>query len=252
MPCRDGRSNGVSRKLAPLMREVLQDELRRLTGRRRRPSATASAAPVPFASLAEAPGATAEAQHDWAAAVLDHAEQVMAGQQVRAPIAGPSATPFEALDLGLLPDAVAHLVRARGGVAEKELVSLVVAELMLGPLPDNYQRLLGKLVWSAKGRRLIELHDGFWVPGSAEDGVIAELEGRSLDGLATFAGELEEHDTSEEGIFQAVLAELVGEGERAPRIVATAVGAGISLARRRGDLDYNRWGQSSLALESRE
>jgi len=185
--------------------------------------------------------------------VIDHAERVMAGEHPIAPTprsADRPASAFESLDLGLVPDAVAHLVRARPGVPEKDLVPLVAAELLLGDLPANYQRLLGRLVWSARGRRLIDLRDGVWVPGAGSGGVIAELAGWSLDSIAQLAGTLKDHDTSEDAVFRAVLGELVGPDERAPRMVATCAGAGIALARRRGDLDYDRWGQTSLALDS--
>ena len=162
------------------------------------------------------------------------------------------ADAFEVLDLGLVPDAAAHLVRARPGMPEKELVPLLATELMLGELPANYRRLLSRLVWSARGRRLIDLHDGSWVPGSATTGAIPELTGWSLDSLAELAGSLKEHDTSEDAVFRAVLGELAGPQERAPRIVATCVGVAIALARRRGDLHIDRWGQTSLALDSDE
>jgi hypothetical protein len=243
------------------MREVLSDEFRRLLGRPRR-SRSGVGAPVDLPPPAAAtpsttPSPPPEERDPWAVHVIDHAERVMAGEVPvgdgaaprgdRPVAAGVSA--FEALDLGLVPDAVAHLVRSRRGISEKELVPLLAAELLLGELPANYQRLLGRLVWSARGRRLIELRDGVWVPGTAREGVIPELSGWSLDGLARLAGELKDHDTSDEGVFQAVLASLVGPGERAPRIVAIVVGVAISLARRRGDLDFDRWGQTSLALD---
>lgn len=235
----------LSPKLTPLVREVLADELRRLTGRRRRPLRRVPEA-VPLEPAVE------KVEDEWAAQVLAHAERTMArGPAHTVPArSDPRASAFELLDIGLVPDAVAHVVRARPGIAEKDLVGLVAAELMVSPLPANYQRLLGRLVWSARGRRLIELTDGVWAPGSATDGVIPELEGRTLDGLAALAGELKEHDTTEAAIFHAVMEELVGTDERVPRIVAVVVGVAIGLARRRGDLDYDRWGQASLGINT--
>lgn len=240
-----------------MLREIVTYEVRRLLGRR-----PATARTVPKSTVAQvqppavsevAAAAQSPVEDPWAAQVLDHAERVMDGQ---APALGrdaltatTAAEPFEALDLGLIPDAVSHIVRSRPGISEKDLVPLVAKELMLGPLPANYKRLLGRLVWSARGRGLIELNDGKWTPGSVRDGVIPELAGWSLDGLARLAGEMKDLDTAEEAVFQAVLAELVGPGERAPRIVAICAGAAIALARRRGDLDFDRWGQASLDLD---
>lgn len=239
-----------------LLREVLGYEIRRLARGRRR---AAPASPVPARRARSASPVRAERPapvDEWAVAVLDHAERVMAGGAGRGRTAMPGVTAFEVLDLGLVPDAVAHLVRARGRVVERELVDLLAAELELGALAPEHHHLLGALVWSAKERRLIAPRDGWWVPGDADAdadaGVIEALEGRCLDGLAVLAGELREHDTSDDAILGAVLDEVVGEGERAPRIVATAVGAGIALARRRGELDHDRWGQAHLELESRE
>lgn len=232
------------RRLAPMLREIVMYEARRLAGRRSR-----------FARVTAPSGVTPSPVREdaWAAHVLDHAERVMTGTAPAAPAAAPSAStgdsPFEALDLGLVPDAVGHIVRSRPGIAERELVPLVAEELMLGELPRNYRRLLGRLVWSARGRRLIALEDGVWTPGPVRDGVVPELAGWSLDRLAQLAGEMKDLDTAEEAVFQAVLAELVGPGERAPRIVAICTGAAIALARRRGDLDFDRWGQASLDLD---
>jgi hypothetical protein len=240
-----------------MLREIVTYEVRRLLGRRP-PSADPMpepAAPQPPPASADELAATTEspAEDPWAAYVLDHAERVLNGQ-APTPVGEPSsgagaASPFEALDLGLVPDAVAHIVRSRPGIPEKDLVPLVAKELMLGDLPPNYRRLLGRLVWSARGRRLIALTDGTWTPGTVRDGVIPELAGWSLDGLAGLAGEMKDLDTTEEAVFQAVLAELAGADERAPRIVAICAGAAIALARRRGDLDNGRWGQTSLDLD---
>lgn len=256
--CDGNRGTEVSGRLVPMLREIVTYEVRRLLGRRP-PSARSSPArvsgrppPVPIEEPPPLGGSPAE--DPWASNVLDHVERVMNGQ-VRTgrlePVPAPSTagSSFEALDLGLVPDAVGHIVRSRPGIAEKELVPLVAEELMLGELPANHRRLLGRLVWSARGRRLIELTDGAWTPGPVRDGVIPELDGWSLDTLARLAGEMKDLDTSEEAVFQAVLAELVGTDERAPRIVAICTGAAIALARRRGDLDFDRWGQASLDLD---
>lgn len=246
----------MTRKLAPILREIVAYEVRRLLGRPPRARVTAARvtppAPPPPPDESAAPAAT-PAEDPWAVSILDQVERVMNGhapiRQVKPPVTRSTASPFEVLDLGLVPDAVGHIVRSRPGIAEKELVPLVAEELMLGELPANYRRLLGRLVWSARGRRLIELTDGVWAPGPARDGVVPELDRWSLDTLARLAGEMKELDTTEEAVFQAVLGELVGPGERAPRIVAICVGAAIALARRRGDLDFDRWGQASLDLD---
>lgn len=214
-------------------------------------------APTPAAEP-DAPARVREPD-PWAAHVLDHAERVMAGEPVPAAPARPwaprpddsrAASAFEALDLGPVPDAVARLVRSRPGIAERDLVPLVATELMLGDLPIDYRRLLGRLVWSARGRRLVDLRGGIWALGPATDGVIPELAGWSLNSLAQLAGEFKDRDTSDEAVFEAVLTELVGPGERAPRIVAICAGAAIALARRRGYLDFDRWGQGSFAFDS--
>ena len=229
-------------RLVSLVREIVGDGLRRLTGRRSRPRylSPAPVAPTP-------PSQSQPPSDPWAAQVLEYAERaVRNGVDPREDGDG-RGTPFELLDLGLLPDAIAHIVRVAAPVREGELVPRVRAELLLGEIPANYERLLGRFVWSAKGRRLIDLRDGAWVAGTAEPEPIAQLEGRSLDGLARMAGELAfEDEASEDGVFRAVLADLVGDGERAPRIVAIAAGAAIGLARRRGDLPHDRWGQQSL------
>ncbi|WP_217914013.1 hypothetical protein [Miltoncostaea marina] len=161
-----------------------------------------------------------------------------------------SSTGFEFVDLGAVPEVAARLVAARQGIAERRLVDELVGELGLVDVRHNERRLLGRLVWSARGRRMIELRDGAWVPGPAAPAGIPQLAGRTLDDLASQAGELKAFDTSEDALFRAFLAELVGEGERAARIVAIVAGAAIALARRRGDLDYDRGGQARLGIDA--
>lgn len=237
-------------KLAPLIREALSYELRRLVGGRRTPNRAASEhAARASTEIVEAPVPPTTAPNSWASQVLDHAERTLTEAPVAAEPAVGGASAFEAVDLGLLPDAVAHLVRSRGAVRQRDLAQLVRRELMLGPLPANYERLLNRLIWSAKGRRMIELREEAWVAGPIEEAIVPELEGWSLDALARLARDLRDHDTTEDGVFQAMIGELVGEGERAPRIVAIVVGVALGLARRRGYLAYGRWGQGSLLNE---
>lgn len=233
----------MARGLLPLLGEVVADELRRLAGRQRPTRYPSSPAPAP----PDPPSQSPEARDPWAAHVAEYAQSALAGELPRPALRDGGAPPFEDVDLGLLPDAIAHIVRLNAPVPQDELVHVVGKELLLGNLPANYERLLGRFVWSAKGRGLIDLREGSWVAGRAAAGTIPQLDGQSLDRLASMAGELREEDeASEDGVFRAMLADLAGPGERAPRIVAIAVGAAIGLARRRGDLPRDRWGQLSL------
>lgn len=156
---------------------------------------------------------------------------------------------FEHADLGRLTAEAAQLVIEDGPVPERELVPALAARLGLGALPRNYERLLGRICWSARGRGMIALTEAGWVPGETAPAPIEELDGLSLDRLAAMAGELRDADTSPDGVFHALLADLVGEGERAPRIVASVVGVAINLARCRGELPGDRWGRHELLAE---
>lgn len=234
--------------LPSLVVELAVDELRRLTGRRRRAvrhgRGVAAAPPLP---------AERDLPPDpWVEHVLDHAEAVMRSAPAGAGHpghGGPAPDSFEHVDLGRVTAEAAHLVIEEGPVPEHELVPALAARLGLGPLPRNHERLLGRICWSARGRGMIALTGEGWVPGETAPAPIEELDGLTLDRLATMAGELRDADTSPDGVFHALLADLVGEVERAPRIVASAVGVAINLARRRGELPGDRWGQQSLLAE---
>ena len=236
--------------LPSLVAELAADELRRLTGRRRRPARRQRGTPPrPTAIAPPPPTRPAPPPDPWVEHVLDHAEAVMrsAPRDVGHPgDGGRSPGSFEHVDLGRLTAEAAQLVIEERVVPERELVPRLAARLGLGPLPRNHERLLGRVCWSARGRGMIALTDEGWVRGDVPPGPIEELEGLSLDRLATMAGELAEADTSPDGVFHALLADLVGEGERAPRIVASVAGVAINLARRRGELAGDRWGQQSL------
>lgn len=167
--------------------------------------------------------------------VADHA---MARVAAVAGAAAPTraAARVERVDLGRVPVAAVACVRSRGGMAEGELTLALARELGVERLEPSERRLLEKLIWSARGRRMLVAEEGRLVPGPVAPAPIAELEGRSLDELARLAVVLAPDAEGDEELFEALL-ERLGEGAaRVPRIVAVAAGAGIALARRRGQL----------------
>lgn len=243
------RAGKMPRTFAPMVGWIVRDGLRRLTGRPRsgrRASTVGAAAPPTMTKVEPAPVPVADS---WASEVLLHAEAVMAGIGVGRPAPRRSSTPFEELDLGSLPDAIAEVVRQRGSVPVDDLVDALRGELRLGELPRNHERLLGRMVWSAKGRGAIDLRDDRWIPGTAAPVKIPELEGRSLESLVALAHELRHRDTSEEALFRAMLDELAVSDGRSARIVAISAGAAIATARRRGLLPFDRGGQAHLMTD---
>lgn len=194
---------------------------------------------------APAPAAPVGASEAWVQLVADHV-MAFAGAPPAAPAPASPADRFENVDLGGVTAAAAGLIREAGSVPRDDLLPRLARALGLGRLRGGEERLLSRLVFSAKGRRMVELVDGSWRPGPVPPGPIAELEGRTLDDLARRAAELAHEEGPGERLFAAMLAELAGPGERAPRIVAVAVGAGIALARRRGLVADPRAGHQPL------
>lgn len=242
--------------LRSLVREIAGYELRRLLGRpARRPAAQpAPSAPPPAATPAPPAAGTASqgvVSERWVQLVADRAMTLAMADP--APALAPArgmgsgTSRFDLIDLGEVPARAAWLVRSRAWVSRAELTEMLLAELGLGTaqLTRAQERLLRRLVYSAKGRRMIVEVDDGWRPGPTPPSPIPELSGRTLDDLVAVAGGLGREHTAEE-VFPALLAELADDRDRAPRIVAVVAGTAIALARRRGDLDNPRRGHQAV------
>lgn len=181
------------------------------------------------AGVEEDGSSAAAPELDGAAAELAPAEDLRPPAPA-APAGNPAAGAFEAVDLGEFPLRAGLIVAANEGIAHDDLVDSVAAALGAPDPPKNYRRLVGSLIWSAAGRKIIADDDGRWVRGTRPPAADRKLHGWSLQRIAQAARETAGEYSSEEEHFVA-MCELVNGGPgRVSKPASRAIGIGMRIA----------------------
>jgi hypothetical protein len=136
---------------------------------------------------------------------------------------------FESTPLGLIVQRLCEAVGEAGTVDDNDLAAVLAVRCGF-PVPAKRRRLIGKLAWSARGRRHLEFDEdrGTWRAGKNPP----EFDDRFGDW--SYAGIVERATSMlAEGPdpFEPLLLEIAMR-ERAPRILASIVGTALNEARK--------------------
>ncbi len=207
-----------------------EEELKELDDNLAELGVDASVQPTPAAHQLELPDLDAPT------ADSDDAEDVRVEYHKPGPLElDPNGYGGEDLDdvpLALLPQQIALVVTARGGLDEGHLPGALANHFSI-EVPRNRHRLLTSFAWSANGRGFIAKDGDRWLPGTAAAHPIEHLGSWTMTQIEDLVRELHEGGIADDDLFEEVLGIVWDSDHRVPKPVTKAVGSAIYTVRGR-------------------